>query len=160
MYQQYEKREKRSVMKCDRNVMMMTLHQHSFYDFSLDNCVDDTPTEIGLNVDVQIVLLSRIKLTKRLDFAFFFLSFDNYLFFHGLLPRHGIYQNIYVHILMSMNNTILILLVIQLKAGQRMRSRFTTRCVNSEISFMLIYSRKTHTIFLFTLLLSQILSLS
>ena len=142
-------------MKCDRNIMMMTLHWHSSYDFSLDNCVDDTPTEIGLNVDVKIVLLSRIKLTKRLDFAFFFSRLTIIFSFTDCChATASIKIYIYVHILMSMNNTILILLVIQLKAGQRMRSRFTTRCVNSEISFMLIYSRKTHMIFLFTLLLS------
>ena len=48
MYQYYEEREDMSVMKCERSVITMTLHQHSSKDSSLDNCVDDTPTETGL----------------------------------------------------------------------------------------------------------------
>ena len=50
MYQQYEERGERSVMKYERSVITMTLHWHSFQICSLDNCVDDTPTETGLIV--------------------------------------------------------------------------------------------------------------
>ena len=35
-------------MKCERSVIIMTLHQHSSQVSSLDNCVNDTPTETGL----------------------------------------------------------------------------------------------------------------
>jgi len=34
-------------MKCERSVITMTIHWHSSQVSSLDNCVDDTPTETG-----------------------------------------------------------------------------------------------------------------
>ena len=46
--QQYEEREERSVMKCE-SVTIMTLHWYSSQVSSLDNCVDDTPTETDLS---------------------------------------------------------------------------------------------------------------
>ena len=48
MYQQYEKRGEMSIMKCESSVITMTLHWHNSQVSSLDNCVDDTPTETGL----------------------------------------------------------------------------------------------------------------
>jgi hypothetical protein len=38
-----------SVMKCERSVITMTLQWHSSQVSSLDNYVDDTPTETGLS---------------------------------------------------------------------------------------------------------------
>jgi len=38
----------RSVVKYERSVITMTLYCHSSQVFSLDNCVNDTPTETGL----------------------------------------------------------------------------------------------------------------
>ena len=35
-------------MKYERSVIIMTLHWHNSQVSSLGNCVDDTPTEIGL----------------------------------------------------------------------------------------------------------------
>ena len=43
MHQQYEERGEKSVMKCERSVIIMTLHWHSSQISSFDNCVDDTP---------------------------------------------------------------------------------------------------------------------
>ena len=34
-------------MKCEMSVITMTFHWHSSEVSSLDNCVDDTPTETG-----------------------------------------------------------------------------------------------------------------
>ena len=48
MYQQYEEREKKSVIKCERSVITMTLHWHSSQVSSFDNYVDYIPTETGL----------------------------------------------------------------------------------------------------------------
>ena len=39
-----------SVMKYERSVITMTLYWYGSQIFSLDNCVDDTPTESGLSV--------------------------------------------------------------------------------------------------------------
>ena len=44
------KREERSVMKYERNVITMTFHLHSSQICSLDNCVDDTFTETDLKI--------------------------------------------------------------------------------------------------------------
>jgi len=35
-------------MKCERSVITMTLHWHSFEVFSLGNCIEDPPTETVL----------------------------------------------------------------------------------------------------------------
>ena len=43
-----EERREMSVMKCEKSVMVMTLHWHSSQVSSLGNCIDDTPTETAL----------------------------------------------------------------------------------------------------------------
>ena len=49
MYQQYKERGAGSVIKCETNVITMTLQWHSSQIFNLGNYVDDTPTETGLS---------------------------------------------------------------------------------------------------------------
>ena len=44
-----------SVIKCERSVMVMTLHWHSSQVSGLDNGVDDTLTETGLTVTLFFI---------------------------------------------------------------------------------------------------------
>ena len=66
-----------SVMKCERSVMVMTLHWHSFQISSLGNCVDDTPTETGLRAPLAqfFGMLHRQFHIKLCQTTFFFTSF-------------------------------------------------------------------------------------
>ena len=36
-------------MKCEKNVITMTLHWHSYQVYSYDNCVNNTPTKTRLS---------------------------------------------------------------------------------------------------------------
>ena len=40
-----------SVMKCERNIITMTLHWHGSQIFNRGKYIDDTPTETGLRID-------------------------------------------------------------------------------------------------------------
>ena len=64
MHQQYEERGEKSVMKCERSVIIMTLYWHNYQVFSLGNCVDDTTTEIGLRIEFNLESGEPIKLSR------------------------------------------------------------------------------------------------
>ena len=42
----------KSVMECEKSVMVMTLLWHDYLVSGFCNCVDDTPTETGLRVQL------------------------------------------------------------------------------------------------------------